>query len=440
MKLLLNYIIVLFYLTLAFSCSDKTDSRLVYYKLHPDSFIDDLVAEGTVESVNSSIVNCPQRLSGTIIFLVEDASMVKKGDTVCILENREYASFYEDLLTRVEQSRAQYNKSKADLDMSYSLLQAQVKSNEAQSAITNLDSVQLQYLSIQQRRIKMLELEIAAIEKSKYETKLKFLDQINESELRKLELQIKQDENQAARIKEILDGMIMTAPRDGLALRAKMRQGGAKVQEGDNVWGGIPLVEIPDLSEVKVMIMASETNYKRISENNEVAFSFDAMPGNMAWGKIEKKAPMGQPVSRNSKVRIFEITAKVDSFKVLPEVGVSASCRVFLSYIPDTIVVPQLAIFDDDSLKVVYVKTSWNSYEKRQVLISKSSPGSAVIAAGLSGDEVVSFIKPKPAKIKSTLLLPDSLQVLNKANNNNNGHPVDEIILHEDDGEPDIIL
>jgi HlyD family secretion protein len=400
-----------------FSCQLDKGNESAQYRLFPDSYVDDLVLEGSVQAMNSSTIVCPSHIEGTIIFLIEDGAMVKQGDTVCIIENREITDYYETMIDRVEQTRAQYNKGKADLEMSFALLMAQVKSNEAQTAITNLDSAQLQYLSPQQRKVKELQLKIASVEKEKYQTRLSFLEKINDSELKRLQLQIQQTQSQADRIKSIIDGMVMVAPLNGMALRSQSRQTRSALQEGDLVWEGMPLVEIPDLSKVRVTIMASEPHYKRIKVGNSVSYTFDAMPGNLAWGKIERKASVGQSISRNSKVRQFEVSATVDSFLVLPEVGLSAKARILLTQITDTIVVPQLAIFDDDSLKVVYVKQKGNNYEKRQVVLGKASPTNAIIAAGLQGDETLSFIKPKNARINSEVYLPDS--VVNFFKNNN---------------------
>lgn len=417
----LTYITCLFFVI---SCSSESGKQITYYTLSPGSYIDEIIVEGTVEAVNVSSVICPQMIDGTVLYLVEDGVQVKEGDTVCVIENREYDNYYQTIIDKVEQSKAQYNKGKADLEMSYAMLMAQVENNEAQTAITNLDSAQLQYLPEYQQRIKKLQLEIAAIEKQKFQKKLEFLEQINESELKKLELQITQDENQVTYIKGILNNMVMLAPRDGMALRSRLRHTREKVQEGDEVWEGIQIVEIPDLSEVNVKIMATEPQYKRISENNPVVFTFDAMPGNMAWGKITKKASVGEPISRNSKIRNFEIIASIDSFIALPEIGVSAKCKVELTNISDTIVVPQLAIFEEDSARVVYVKTGRNSFEKRQVVLAENSPRTAIVAMGLEGNETVSFVKPKSSKIKSELNLPDSIlqkyrQTFNTFENNN---------------------
>lgn len=409
-----------------------------FFTLQTTSFVDQITIEGTVEALNSSTVVCPNRIDGIVLFIIEDGIQVNEGDTVCIVENREIINYYESLVNKVEQSIAQYSKGKADLDMAYALLMAQVESNEAQTAIANLDSLQLQYLPEYQRKIKSLQLEITHVEKQKYQKKLEFLEQINQSELRRLELQIKQDQNQANDIKETLDGMVMLAPRSGMVLRSQLPHTRERIKEGDEIWEGIKVVDIPDMSKVNVKIMATEPQYKRIAENNDVVFMFDAMPGNRAWGKIVKKATMGQPISRNSKIRHFEITASIDSFIALPEIGVSAQCNIISTNIPDTIVVPQLAIFDEDSSKVVYVKMSRNSFEKRQVVLGNYSPRSAIIAVGLQGNETVSFVKPKVSKVISTINLPDSiLQKYRQAfrNSEMNNIPSDFDLQSDDDNE-----
>jgi len=167
------------------------------------------------------------------------------------------------------------------------------------------------------------------------------------------------------------------------------------------------LINIPDMTEMKVKILASEASYKRMNINDRVEYTFDAMPGNVASGKILSKAPIGQPISRNSKVKFFEVEASMETSKVLPSPGLSVTCNIILQRVKDTIVVPQIAIFEEDSMKIVYVKQE-KGFEKRQVKIGPSSPKMAVIAKGLSGKESLSLIKPSSATVKMTTLLPDS--------------------------------
>lgn len=390
-----------------FSCNNLEKNEILIDNISPSDFENSLTVEGVVEAVRSITLSCPRGIEGEIIYLIEDGTKVSEGDVVCVIENRELQNDYEQLLIEVENAKASLNKGVADLNMKYAILDAQVKNNALQTDIANLDSLQLKYAPPFQRRIKELELQKAAIVKTKLERKLKALDTINKSQIRRMEIQIQRRENRASGIKDRLDMLTLKATQDGMALRAISRFTGNKIQEGDIVYSNMPLVTIPDLSEMKVKIMASEASYKRISISNSIEYSFDAMPGNAAWGRILTKAPVGQPVKRDSKVKFFEIEASVDSSLVLTKPGLTVSCKVIIVRVKDTIVVPQLAIFEEDSIKVVYVKQS-KGYERRQVKIGESSPKNAVITAGLSGDESISLIKPSSSYIKGNTLLPDS--------------------------------
>lgn len=387
------------------SCARQENKEILIGNLSHKDFEDVISIDGTVKAVRSTTLSCPREIQSEIIFLIEDGTIVKEGDIVCVLESRELQNDYDQLIIEQENAIANFNKSKADLELKYSMLDAQVKSNEAQTEISNLDSLQLMYSSPNQRKITELGLKRSAIEKTKLLKKLKALEIINKSQIRGLEARLGRWDNRIAESKESLEKLTIKAPQDGMAIRAISWITDEVLKEGDQAWSGMPLINLPDLSVMKVTILASETNYKRININDNVEFTFDALPGNTAWGKITSKAPIGQQISRNSKIKVFEIEASIDSTKTLPEPGLSANCKVIISRIKDTIVVPQLAIFDIDSMKVVYVKKS-NGFEKRQVLPGTSSPKTAVIIKGLNGNEKISLIKPSSSKIKWTKLLP----------------------------------
>jgi HlyD family secretion protein len=388
-----------------YSCSSKGDNELLLTKTTPSDFEDILTVDGSVEAKQSITITCPDDIDAEVVYLIKDGTLVKEGDVVCILENKDLQSEYDQSLIEVENARAGQDKTKAELKMRYALLDAQVKSIIAQTAIANLDSLQLQFLTPNQRRIKELELQKAAIEKQKLEKKLKALETINKSQMRGLELQLQQWENRVKNTKEKLDQLTLRASKSGLAIRAISMLTDNKVQEGDQVWSRMPLIVIPELSQMKVVIEASEANYKRINVNDPVEFSFNAMPGNFAWGKIVQKAPVGTPIKKDSKVKIFEIEASVDSSLILPEPGLTATCNVILQRIKDTIAIPQLAVFNVDSMSVVYVKKQ-KGFEERQVLTGPSSPNSTVIIAGLNGKEFISLTKPSSSFIKKHSKLP----------------------------------
>jgi biotin carboxyl carrier protein len=271
-----------------------------------------------------------------------------------------------------------------------------------------MDSLQLEYLSLHQRLIKELELEKSTIEKARYVKKFEALKVIQQHEVKKLELEIQRLRNRVEFMKEQLDALTIKAPRNGLFVRAIHVISGTKVKAGDAVWGNFPLATLPEFEQMKVKITASETDFKMINVNDSVSYTFDAMPGNRGTGKILKKTPIGQPYKRGSTVKFFDIEASIDSVLVMPEPGFTANCQVIFKQVENVFSIPQIAIFEEDSIKVVYVQRK-KGYDRRQVLMGLSSPRESIVTAGLEEGDIITLSKPKISLVKERVALPDSL-------------------------------
>ena len=381
------------------SCNKNSKEKISTYPISTANFENTIVIDGVAEPVRYTTIACPGNVDAIITYLIDDGTYVDEGDVVCILEDNDRKTIHDNLVIQLETAEAELSKVKADLQMQYALLEAQVQNNNADTEIAHLDSLQLQFATPTQRRIKELELEKALIEKNKFEKKLEALEIINQSEVKKLELNIQQLTNQLASAKTILDGLTVRSPRKGLTVISNSRMTGEKLKVGDNVWSNMPLITMPEISKMKVKMMASEVDFRQINENDSVSFSFDALPDNVAYGKITKKLPVGQPYKRDSKVKFFEVEASLDSALQIPDPGFTANCRVFIKQVRDTIVVPQIAIYEEDSIKVVYVKKK-NKYEMRQITTGLSSSKEAIVSSGLKRGEVIALIRPPQSMVK----------------------------------------
>lgn len=381
------------------SCNKNSKEKISTYPISAANFENTIVIDGVAEPVRYTTIACPGNVDAIITYLIDDGTYVDEGDVVCILEDNDRKTIHDNLVIQLETAEAELSKVKADLQMQYALLEAQVQNNNADTEIAHLDSLQLQFATPTQKRIKELELERALIEKNKFEKKLEALEIINQSEVRKLELNIQQLTNRLASAKTILDGLTIRSPRKGLTVISNSRMTGEKLKMGDNVWNNMPLITMPEVSKMKVKMMASEVDFRHINEDDSVSFSFDALPDNVAYGKITKKLPVGQPYKRDSKVKFFEVEASLDSTLQIPDPGFTANCRVFIKQVRDTIVVPQIAIYEEDSIKVVYVKKK-NKYEMRQITTGLSSSKEAIVSSGLKQGEVIALIKPPQSMVR----------------------------------------
>ena len=390
---------------LALSCTQ--DTKMSTLTVSYGDFSNTLMIEGFVEPVLSATLSSPRNCDGTIEFLVEDGTFVEEGEVVCVIVFQNLQNQYDEMTMSLETAEVDFNKTKADLNLQFALLEAQVRTNDADTRIAQMDSLQLVFLSSSQRKIKEYELEKATIEKERYEKKLEALKVIQQSEVRKLELQIQRLKTNVQNLKDQLDALSLKAPRSGLFIRSNNPLTGKKLQVGDPVWSNFPIATLPEFKQMKVNIQASESDFKLVSVNDSVSYTFDAMPGNTGTGKILKKSPIGQPYKRGSTVKFFEIEASIDSVLTQPDPGFTANCKIIIKQAENVITIPQIALFDDDSMKVVFVQRK-KGYEKRQVQTDISSPKELVITAGLMEGDVITLSKPKLSLIKELIALPDT--------------------------------
>lgn len=376
------------------SCSSKNGEELTCYTVERGAFVDVLRVEGFTESLGSVTLTCPPDVDGSIEYLVESGTMVKKGDTLCVIEDLSIEERYDNLLIDLENSYADLESTKANAQLELAMLEAQVRTNEAETQIAGLDSVQLLYLSPTERRIKELQMEQSAIRRERLNKQVDKQKIIQQADIKKAESKISRIERRVESQRELLQSLILLAPRDGLAIRARRNPWTAQTWlVGDNVWNGRAVVTMPTIDSMKVLIYAQETEYKRIEVGDSVEYTFDAMPDNRAWGRITKLSPMGLKRTEGSEVKTFEVEASVDSVLHPLDPGLSANCRIFLQHVPDTLVVPTVCVYKRDSVDVVYVRKG-KKYEERVVRLSITTPRSSVIADGVNEGEQMTLIKP----------------------------------------------
>ena len=377
------------------SCSFGEGGALPTYVIERRAYEDVLAIDGYTESVNSVNINCPPDVNGTIISIVETGTLVKKGDVVCVIEDAGVANNYDRLLLDLESAYADLEKLKASQRLDSALLDAQVRNNDAETMLAGFDSLQMFYMSPTDRKTKELQLERAAIERTRLLKKVESTKVMQKIDLMRMEKHIAWVKRNLDAEQKKMESLTIRSPKDGLAVRGRRWPWSDETWSiGDNVWNGRVVVTLPDFEDMKVILYAQETEYKRLQMGDSVMYTFDAMPENRGWGRITKLASVGQTRTSGSQVKTFEIEASVDSLLAPVEPGLSVRCHIYIKHIPDTIVIPTISIFDKDSLKVIYVQKG-RKYEEREVTLGVGSPKMTIIADGLREGECIALIKPR---------------------------------------------
>lgn len=401
LRVLLPLLSMLFLL----SCKGNDGKNGATYRAERKDYREEVVTGGTTQSVSTQTILVGPDIDGTIKYIVDDGTLVSKGDTVCILEDHEMENRLDELLKALEASEAERTKMVATYRMEHALQMARMETGMAEAEIASLDSLQLQFAPPLQRRIKELNLRRASIQQERARMNLRSMEVTWRVDSQRIETWITHVRRRIADQRERIAGLTICAPQDGLAIIGESWRDDRPLQVGDNVWEQMPLVLLPDVQNMEVVMMIPESDYKRINPGDPVDFTFAADPEGQAWGHITKKMPVGVEASRGSKVKLFEVTASIDSTLSAVRPQSSARCRICLRLMTDTLVVPSVCVMDADSTKVVFVRSHTGHVEQREVEVAYASSSEAVIARGVNEGEELLLLRPSDGAIRKKTFL-----------------------------------
>ncbi len=399
------------------SCAPKK-AKLITCDLTRSDFSEVIRASGSIQAVNTLNIMAPQNYYGqmTVAWVIPEGSQVKQGDTLCILECAAMMQMLDQELRNMETLEADFKKLEADNALNRAVLDARIKENQAGKAISELDSVQMRFAPRVKQQLMALELKKTGIEEKKLRKKAEAEKKIDEAEIRQLKSRITQAGVRLQRIKDQVRDMSILAPKSGMAAKSEspeysmysMDGGevemGGYIKTGSQVYPRMALMALPELNEMQVSVDMQEVDYKRIVKGQKVNIVVDAAKGLQTTGLVKRKSLASKNTyvgEGESKIKMYEVIVGVDSCHTKMAPGLSARCEIFVSQIRDTIVVPTLAIFERDSMKVVYV-ASGEEFLVIPVETGLSNSSKTIISKGLKGNETISLVEPPPDFISKT--------------------------------------
>jgi multidrug efflux pump subunit AcrA (membrane-fusion protein) len=402
-------------LIIAFQSCYESNSDIITLDLLRSDFVEKLYAEGTVKALSNFPVVVPRNnyANMTVGYIIEDGSYVKKGDTICILSSPELVNLYESFVTELEKMEAELKKLEADNALNMAILKAQLDNSKAQIAINFLDSVQMKFAPPVRQKLMALEMEKSSLEKKKLEKRYSAQGIIDNSEVRQMRSRLLQQQSRVQMMKDQITSLTIVAQRDGLVMRSEtpkfmvMYSGGSgsvmggKIAEGSIVFPNMVVLEFPGMNKMQVSAEMAESDYKRVEKGQKVAVSIDAVKDLYTTGKINRKTLVGKTGQQDSKVKSYEVIIDIDSCDLLMKPGLSARCEITIEEVKDTVVVPTLAIFERDSIKVTYVAEG-KKFIRIPVETGKANSSHTIIAKGLKGNETIALTEPAHNMIKTT--------------------------------------
>ena len=390
---------------LLWNCAGEK-AGIVSYDLVKSDFIETINTVGTIRATNTLTIAVPRlRVAGiTVIYLAEEGEYINKGDTVCVLDAPDLTRNYENVNSRLEQLRMDLNKMIIDNIIKLSSLESELDNMEIRIALNSLDSVQSEFAPPVRQKLFALELEKANVEKLKLQKRYTAEKLIYEADLTSINTRIQTTESELKTVLDQINSLTIIAPKDGIVLHAEgpLMMGmssrgiisvGGKIAVNSSVWPGMPVVQMPDVSEMEVSVEVPEAEYRRIQPEQKVQIYIDALNRLKTTGEIKRKTLVGNTRNQESAIKVYEVVVSIDSLHSRLTPGMSADCEIMINNIKDTVVVPTMAIFERDSLQIVYVAEG-NKFLAVPVETGLSNSSSSIVSNGLNGNETIALIEP----------------------------------------------
>jgi Cu(I)/Ag(I) efflux system membrane fusion protein len=155
-----------------------------------------------------------------------------------------------------------------------------------------------------------------------------------------------------------------------------------RVAAGDYVEAGAPLFEVADLSNLWAVFEAYEGDLPHLRLGDEVRYTTPSLPGEHFLGRISYIAPLVDPLTRTTQVRLQMPNPNGRLRPGMYLVGEAGNSYEALS-------LPRSAVLWTGARSIIYVKAD-NGFHLREVELGAAIDDGYIILSGLSvGEEVV---------------------------------------------------
>ena len=171
-------------------------------------------------------------------------------------------------------------------------------------------------------------------------------------------------------------------------------------REGDSVWSGAPIAELPDLTQVLFEARLDEGDRGRLRHEQPATVRVDAVPdrdfaAEVAHVSVLAKLDLsaGFPPKRN-----FDLTLTLNDPEVRLRPGMSATARIEVDRVDDAIKIPPAALFTVGDQTAVY-RLSGSVFDLTPVEITKRTREEVAILSGVAVGDRVATAVPPPAMV-----------------------------------------
>ncbi|MBR9977802.1 MAG: efflux RND transporter periplasmic adaptor subunit, partial [Bacteroidetes bacterium] len=299
-----------------------------------------------------------------------------------------------DKQTELKTALADLAKLKAQQSADESQAETEYESAKLNFELAKLARDKMQFEPDARKREAEIEFERAKLtfEQAKLNVKNKGI--VRESELGNLQLRIQQIRSDIAESTKEMEQLTIKAPISGLIVYENNWSTGRKIAKGDQPWAGMPLISLPDLSDMQTEVSVNEMDISKVRKEQSVIVSPDAFPDKTFEGTISSVSQIGRQKGQGSNVKVFDIVVDLTETDEVLKPGITTTNRIVVDHLEDVIFIPLISVFEEEANTVVFVGNG-TSFEKREVVLGARNDNYVVVESGLQPGETVALRNPE---------------------------------------------
>jgi HlyD family secretion protein len=379
---------------LFFNISEKSDATEIIVPVNLGKFVVDITTTGELEAKNSVKIMGPSGLRQFRIYsisiqdIVDEGTVVERGDWIATLDKSEFNSKLQDEQLDLEQRQSEFIQVQLDTTL---------QMRQARDELINLEyAVEEMQIKLDQSQfeppatIKQAEIDLdkakRAFEQAKQNYQIK-LEQ-NKAKMNEVATERRKSQKEYDEMLTLAETFQIRAPEPGMVVYHKGYDG-KPIKAGSQMSTWDPVVAtLPDLTTMLSKTYINEVDVRKVKRGQKVEIGLDAFPDKKLNGHVIRVANVGEQ-SPNSDSKVFEATIEIDGTDDMLRPAMTTSNKIIVNELDSVISVPLESLHSyEDSIAFVY-KRSGIKTTKQEVQVGETNSNAAVIKLGLeAGDRV----------------------------------------------------
>jgi len=389
----------------AYHYSTTTEVEVAVARVRRSDFVISVRARGDIRSARSTILKAPPAPGLRITHLAQNGIPLKKGDVVVEFDA---ATQEQNVINQTAQIRA--------IDGNIEQIKATQRINDDNDAMNKmtseynvetakLDASKAEVLSAIDGEKNRIQVGVAEGALQQVKATINAHQVGNEADLNRLNQQKDKGVRDLDTASGYLSMMQLRAPTDGVAIvlpnfrsMGTFGQSTPPFKEGDNVWNGAEILEIPDLSDLYIDLKLEEVDRGKIQLGQPVKVRVDAIPDKEFEAALDYISPIAALIFKGGSTpeKTFPARATLKHLDERLRPGMSASAEVIIERVPEQLLIPARSSFDNNGRPAAYVQIG-KQFVVRPIEVGKRNDEDIIVTGGLKEGEIVTLESPADA-------------------------------------------